>query len=229
MPEITDAEFRQFVRYQNAGSPEEVERAVRKVPELEGDNKKYRDEIKDLKAKPGVQDDAVVLTGDEAKRWDAVKALGKTPEEIAAELEKGTQAAARLADMERRQNARKAAEAAGLNPDAYIALPGALGLSYEVRTEKVDGKDVSRAYVKGEDGKDAALSTDYVKARPEWAPLAAAVEVKAATEARTGGYTYAPDKREGGGKPAPAGGVDAVIEANRKAAEAPNALRPAAK
>lgn len=181
MPEITDAEYRQFVRYQGAGSPEEVEKAVRKVPELEGDNKKYRDRLKEVEAaQPG--EGAVVLTGDDAKRWEAVKAMGKTPEEITAELEKGTQAAAELAKREKRDNARKAAEAAGLNPDAYMALPGALDGTHEVRTETVDGKPVTRAYVKDAEGKEHPLSADYVKGREDWKYLAAAVEAKPAEQ-----------------------------------------------
>ena len=57
MPEISDSDFRQFVAYQNLGTPQDI---AKKVGELESDNKTQRDEIRDLKAKLPKETEAVL-------------------------------------------------------------------------------------------------------------------------------------------------------------------------
>src|SRR5690349_9679447 len=77
MPEITDAELRTFVAYQNLGTPAEI---AKKVGDLESDNHKQRDEIRDLKAKLPKEGEAV-LPKEKADALSAYEALGK-PEDL---------------------------------------------------------------------------------------------------------------------------------------------------
>jgi hypothetical protein len=83
MPEITDAQYNEYRAYLPHGTPEAVAALAKKNGDLEGDNKKLRDQRADLNKKVPPEG-AVVLQGDEAKRWEAFVALGKTPEELAA-------------------------------------------------------------------------------------------------------------------------------------------------
>lgn len=214
MPEITDAEYRQFMRYQTLGTVEELERLPKKVSELEADNKGQRDEIRDLKEKvPG--DGALVLTGEDAKRYPTLAELGD-PKEVAEKLQAGEAARAALADVQWRENARAAATAAGLNPDAFLALPGVKGLDFEIRTEKDGDEEVRRAYAtpkEGDDRKPVALSTDYIEARDDWKPLRPALVAKpdaGSTETREKAAAPWPRQKEadrgtGGYDPAAAG------------------------
>lgn len=123
--------------------------------ELEGDNRKYRKAIKDLKeSKP--PSDAVVLVADDARRWEAYRALGE-PEEVKASLESGAAAVERQEAADRVGNFRKAALAAALNPDVFADLAGSKGLQVEVREETRDGKAVVDAFVTGEGGSRTPL------------------------------------------------------------------------
>lgn len=83
MPEITDAQYNEYRAYLPHGTPEAVAALAKKNGDLESDNKKLRDQRTELNKKVPAEG-AVVLQGDEAKRWEAFVALGKTPEELAA-------------------------------------------------------------------------------------------------------------------------------------------------
>lgn len=149
---------------------------------LTRDNFKYRERIKALEreleaAKSAAPSEgATVLSGDDAKEWEAFKALGKKASEVSASLTKGEEATAKLAGMEWEQGARKAAQAAGItNADAFLLLPGVRDLTFETRTEKEDGKDVERVLYKGKDGEAKTLTRDAIESRADWKPLAAAL------------------------------------------------------
>lgn len=81
--EITEAEDREYRRYKELGTPSDLADKVKKNAELEADNKTLRDERRELRGKVP-KDGAVVLEGDDAKRWEAFQALQKSPEELAA-------------------------------------------------------------------------------------------------------------------------------------------------
>lgn len=179
MPEITDAEYRQFVRYQDLGTPEEV---VKKVSGLETDNKKQRDEIRDLKA-AAPPEGAVVLTGDEAKAYPTLKELGK-PEVIQAKLTKAEETEGELAAMKRSRTVREAADAHGYKPSVLEKLPGADKLSFEVKTEKVKDEkgeetEAKVAYVTPpEEGAEPVRLTDHAEAA--WKDFLPALQAEAA-------------------------------------------------
>lgn len=223
MPEISEADYRLLVRYQSIGMPDELAKLPAKVAALEEDNKKQRDEIRDWKAKvPG--EGSIVLTGDEAKQYPALKEFGD-PAEIAAKLAAADEASAKLADVTWRENARAAAKANGWNEDAFLALPGIRGFDFEIRTEREGEAEVQRAFAVPKEGDDKGpkrLDADLLAARDDWKALRPALEVK--------------PNGDGDGKPAPpwpkqkdtdrgAGGYDpvaagkAMAEAAKKSAD----------
>jgi hypothetical protein len=176
--------------------------------QLIADNAKYRARIKALRtaledaeqklkaATPA--EGAVVLSGDDAKRWTAFQALGKTPEELTAALQAGEAATGQLATYEWEGVARKAAQLAGLNADALLVAPGVRDLSFVVKKVTEDGKEVERAYVR--EGKDAAekpLGKEYVEGRDQWKPLAPALlATEAAQSQPTRGIQMTPERHE---------------------------------
>ena len=142
MPEISDGEYRLFVRYQMLGSPDEI---GTKINDLETDNRKQRDEIRDLKEKE-LGDGQVAISSDDHKALEKYRALG-TPKEVEGKLEAGTDATTRLAGLERKQEASAFVRAAGLageTVDTLVALPELQGVSFVVE----DGKDDSDKDVK---------------------------------------------------------------------------------
>jgi hypothetical protein len=83
MPEITEAQHAEYRRYQQFGTPDEVDGKVKEADKVKGENAALREKKRAAEAKVPPEG-ATVLTGDDAKRWDAYTALGKTPEELAA-------------------------------------------------------------------------------------------------------------------------------------------------
>lgn len=164
MPEITDAEYRQFVRYQGLGTPDELERLPKKVADLESDNKAQRDEIRDLKAKLPA-DGAVALPKEKADALAAYEALG-TPEEIGALKEKAGTLEQEIAKRDRQAARDAAAKALGIEGSDLASFAGADALTFEVREEEATegGKTVKKpvAYVTDAEGKEHRLA-DYGK------------------------------------------------------------------
>lgn len=153
------------------------------------------------KVKPA--DGAVVLSKEEAARWTAYEAIGRKPEELATALKKGEEAVTILATQTKRDGALAAAKAAAFeNPEALLAFPGALDLEYEVRTEKVDGEEVKKAFVKV-GGETKTLDLAFIEGREDWRALKGALGATDESEKRgaaSGGPTYTPDRVERGAK-----------------------------
>lgn len=202
MPEISDAELRQFVRYQNLGTPEEVER---KIADLVKDNGKQRDELREsadkLKALP--PEGAVVLTGAEAKLWPTLKELGK-PEEIQAKLAAGQEAQSKLAEREKRDRLAEAASALGWQGSLTARIRGIEAGTIEIREESVTAADGTTSKVKvpyitpAGEGAQAVKLTDYAAQHdPELVPL---LPAKQEEPAPTRGAPFVPQSP--GGKPA---------------------------
>jgi hypothetical protein len=83
MPEITDAQAGEYRRYTQFGTPDEVDGLKKEVERVKAENAKLRDKKRELEATVPPEG-AKVLTGDDAKRWEAFQALQKSPEELAA-------------------------------------------------------------------------------------------------------------------------------------------------
>lgn len=221
MPEINDAEYRQFVRYQTIGTPDEVEKKIR---ELEKDNGKQRDEIRDLKAKVP-EEGTVTLSKERADALSAYEALGK-PADLKAQVDKLPELEAGIARRDREAAREAAAKTLGIEGKDLASFAGADDLTYEVRDQEVErnGKKEKApvAYVKDAEGKEHPLA-DFGKekwGRPFEAVLTAKDE--------EGGNRYTLETAKGSkGTETVKGGVDDAIQKNHERARAPNPLRPA--
>lgn len=208
MPEITDAELRQFVRYQNLGTPEEVEK---KISELEKDNKSQRDDIRELKKAPTVPEGGRIVTKEEADEIDAYRTLGK-PDEIKVTVEKASTLETELATTKRALARDAAAKALGLDGKDLSPFAGSDALTYEVREEEADGKTVQAAYVTDAEGKEHRLA-EYGKA--QWGrPFEALLTTNQPQQ--TGGTRVNPMPSGNG---TPAGAYDPVADGKRMAEE----------
>lgn len=114
-----------------------------------------------------VTEGAVVLTPDEAKVWEKVKALGE-PSEIEKRIADGQAATERLTAMERERADAEVAALASYNPELLARLRKSEGFVLEVREVKHDGKTQRVPYARktGEDGTptgDAMPLTEYAE------------------------------------------------------------------
>lgn len=159
--------------------------------------------------------DAVVLTAEQAKSWQAYQSLGK-PEEVTAQLE-------RTKKLERDQLVGKAAEAAKFKPAVLGTLLG--DMPVEVKEVEADGKKVAVAYVTPAGGAATPL-TDYAKAN--WADFLPALEAASSSNggglgAATGTKPFVKQSVSGGNTQSK---VQGWKEQNQKAqAERTNPLR----
>ncbi len=157
MPEISEQDYRRFVALDAiAGRYNGPDGITKKISDLESDLVKERDKKREAEAKvPG--DGAVVLTGDDAKAYPALKELGVlgTAEEIKGKLGRLDEAETKLKDRERKDAVAAAVRAQGW-PEETVAtlmdLRSLDGASFEVKTEK--GKDAK--------GKDVDVQVPYV-------------------------------------------------------------------
>lgn len=134
--------------------------------ELRNDNAKLREKNRVLRteldaAKQKVPEGAVVLAGEEAKAWEALKALGKTPKEISEALAERDTLAGKLAEHEARERSAKVAGILKWDPDLTPDFLKDKGLTaLELKEEEIDrgnGKTEKGLvpYVMRGEGKDA--------------------------------------------------------------------------
>lgn len=250
MPEITEAEEREYRRYRELGTPDSLAEKVKKAADLEVDNKALRDERRELKTKMPAEG-AVVLTGDDATRWAGFQKLGKTPEELAAGIVLTAAEAAEFeafkalgipaADVAKVQGERdeyKQKDAARIRRDSIAAAVEAMGWPKETAATLEDMKSLDGAVFevkteKGTDraGKETDVPTPYVTFPGEGQKAVKLAEfasktdslkgLRTSSEQGRGGTEYRRDPVEGGGT---GGGYDPVAEGKR-AAEAQKAGR----
>jgi hypothetical protein len=139
MPEMTSAEITLLARYQNLGTPDEIQKQLK---DRESDNGKQRDEIRVLKEKVP-KDTEVVILKTEAALLDEYKPLGK-PKDIQARFKAGDDAGEKAKLADQRTAATKFAKAVGLAEDsveALVAFPALKDATFEVKKGKVRGAD----------------------------------------------------------------------------------------
>jgi hypothetical protein len=170
------------------------------------DNRKYRKDNADLKAKLPPEG-AVVLRGDEAKAWEEYRALGKAGDlkEALAERDRFKDEASGLRRVEVHK---QAAEVHGYKASVLSDLIERDRLPIEVREEKVGTKTARVAYVKHADDKGKEVETklpDY--AEKHWSDYLPSLAHTAAPPPGTPrrGTTSGPP-------PAPAGKVPELYE-----------------
>lgn len=219
MPEITDAELRQFTRYQILGTPEEVEKKVR---ELETDNKTQRDTIRDLKAAQPPEG-SVIVPKEKADALAAYEKLGK-PDELATVASERDDLRQKDAARTRRDDITAAVGAMGLATDAVAIIEDMAslqGAKFEVEVTKDEkGAETRTAYytLPGE-GQQKQKMADL--------PALKGLKTEAPKDEPKG--TPFPRQEATGSEPKQKveGGVDDAIKKNHERARAPNPLRPA--
>lgn len=236
MPEMADRDFTELHAFRAiAASPDEVRR---KIAELEKDNHKQRGEIDGLKEKVKAvpADGSVVLSKEDGEAHAAFVALNLKPADIAALVTERDTLKVDKSKRERRDALVAGREAEGWNEQAADVLLNTVGFdALEITVEDVDVERVVAGVKKTEKAKAPFVTVDGKKVRAsEWVkehlphlpPVLSAQSTNGTST--TQGITVT-EMRGGGGdyKPAAEGGIAAMVEANRKASEAPNPLRPA--
>jgi len=167
MPEITDAEYRQFVTYQQIGTPDEIRK---KMNDLVKDNGGYRDQLRDLKDQVP-PDGSFIVSEQDHKRLSDFSEFG-TLEDLQNRLDQGKSAMAELTGLQKRSSLTGFTKAVGLvdeSVDVLMALPALQDAKFEVRTKKDDnGNELPQGYITLA-GEEKAVSFD--KAREQFPAL----------------------------------------------------------
>lgn len=162
MPKISEAELMELARYRNLGSPAEVEK---KVSNLEGDNRKQREEIRALK-EAAPEEGQLMISEQDGKDLKSYQELGK-PADVKTQLETGSKATEDLQTRTLTDSAAAFAKAAGLADEAVgtlIAIPDLKGAVFEVRKKKNDkGEEVNTPYLTLAGDGQAPLSFEDAK------------------------------------------------------------------
>lgn len=231
MPEITDAEYRQFIRFQELGTADEV---VKKIDKFERENATYRQTItnqdtryKELE-KQVPAEGAVVLTGAEAKVIEEVRGIAPLAE-VQKRLADGQEAAAKLKQRERHDAHRDAVKVLGLKEGAAKLLDKIApeGAKVEQRSEKQGDADVKVAYITLPGADKATPLADYMK-QEIGEDVIEGLRAQAATGTGNGGAKRWPEQgHEGKGAGKDADPVEARIQRmHERAAARPNPLLP---
>jgi hypothetical protein len=214
MPEISDQDYRTYLRLQDIASKYDGPDGItRKISALEGDVAKERDKRKEAEAKvPG--DGAVVLTGDEAKAYPALKEIGAlgAPTEIKGKLDRVDEVEAKLKARERRDAVAAAVKAQGWADDTIetlLDLRSLDGAQFEVKREKVK-----------KDGKDEELEVAYVTLAGEGAKAQKLTEFAESTPSLKGLKTTASGTPPNRWQPQPQGDPAKIVNPEEKQREA---------
>lgn len=145
-----------------------VDSAARMLLELSEDNFKYRSRLREAEGR--VPEGAVVLKGEDARRWEKFKALGD-PASVEKELAEGRDAKGWQARRLKEDNLASVAELHGWKPSVLKRLGAELEVEVgEHPTEKADGKPVRVGFVvtRGDDGKEQGRKPLDEYAREQW-------------------------------------------------------------
>lgn len=188
----------------------------------------------------------VLLKGDDVKRWEAVKSLNLAPDEITKLVTRADTAEKALADRADEDLLGEVSTTAKFPKDSLLDLKKARNLKFEVKQEKVKGKNdkgeeviTTQPVVYVTEPGEGKVPTEFTKYVEDKAPTYKGLfetEDKGNTPVnggtrRTVPVTQSPVKD---GNTAVTGGdtakvptsIDTLMEANRAAAIAPNPLRP---
>ena len=177
MPEMPESAITELAQYRAiAPSPSE---AARKIADLEKDNQKEREKVRDLteKVKAIPPEGAVVLTGDAAKAHEAFTALGVKPEEVATIKAERDDLSGKLKERERKDAFAKVAKLGDYSEDAIatmLDMQSLNGAAWEFKATKVkdpkSGKDVDteEAWLTlPGDGQKPQKFTDFAATAPQ--------------------------------------------------------------
>jgi hypothetical protein len=168
-------------------------------------NGEYKTEVETLRGK-AAPEGAIVLSADDAKAWEAYKAIGK-PDDLTKAVTDRDAAQAELQKLRHEKTLTAAAEAHGYRAAALGKLPSLAGKAIEMREVEIEGAKVPRAFVK--DGDKETGLTEYITAHdPELLPALSADAV----ETRKGGGISYPAQPGNGGKPAAVNAAKSYIK-----------------
>jgi hypothetical protein len=210
-----------------------VTRQASHIEDIESDNAKLRE--KNRKAKADLEevqgklptDGSVSVPKEDAELLAKFKEIQLKPEEIVAKIKTASDLEAKVAESERRETVRKAAEATGFKEAVLSDLAVAKGLKLELNEETVtengETRQVPIAYVKDAQGVKTKLSEYAEKNLVDFLP-ALKVEAEDGGGEGTAGKPWV----KSGGGPAPKTNlVDKFIEErDKKINEAPNPYAP---
>lgn len=189
------------------------------VATLLAENHQLRDERRQLRSQVPAQG-AVVLAGEDATRWQQYQQLGAI-DALTQQLQSAQATQAELASLRRQAVLSDVQTASGYKASVLAKLPGADGLTFEVRDVTADGKTSRAAFVKDKDGKEHPLA-DYAKST--WADFLPSLTAN--TQAAPAGTTFVPQNPGGG---APADALSQHMQRfQQQRDQAPNPLAPAA-
>ena len=214
-----------------------IEELAKQTYELREDRREADEEIETLKAKVPA-DDAVVLTGDEKKKWEAVKAIDLPGEKIKERVTKADELEKAKAKTDLSTKRKAVATAAGVNGDVLDPLLDQFGLEVEnkeIQVQGADGKLTPKqvAHVRKAGDANAAwekLSDVMARDGSPLKPFAVALNMKAgaaATEQRTTSGVPFPDQSGGTNNSGTSSIADEFLKRNKERAERGNPLRAA--
>jgi hypothetical protein len=186
--------------------------ALAVIMTLLGENFDMREKTRELKAKLPTEG-AVVLSAEEAKTWEALKA--HKPDELTKKLEERDVFEKELKTTKRTQTLTEAATLAGMKPNVLARLAGD-SLLIEITGEG----DKKAVVVKDDKGVSTPIG-DYAKTH--WAEFAPALQA----DSKAQGVNWVNQGGGGSGTPAPSDVVTKRLEANKSRHQSGNALRPA--
>jgi len=184
---------------------------------LYNDNKNLRDANRQLKEEQP-SDDAVVLTGDEAERYQSLEGTEDAAplEALRKRAEENAGAQERLQELERKETLRTVADAAGItNLDAFKGI--ANGEVFDVREEETgeEGETVQRAYVAPDEETEAVPLEDYDPFKPYHASLFGGQQPE---EQENDSPTF-PEQKPGGNPPSDGASKDEISQRKAESGE----------
>lgn len=203
-PEEIAAQVAQIIA-RNGNNPQQA------ITQLINDNRRTRDKLRVVKSeldavtKKLPAADAVVLTGDDKKAYDAFKALNLKPEELKTRVDLAAKLEGDKQTGERNEALKKAAEALGYpNQQLFVELVNDKKIHVEMRDGIVEGKPVKLPYMRPSADEKAPLilAKDYVATN--LAGYVPALNTKPAADSTTSGNNGAGGN--GTGFPAQSGG-----------------------
>ena len=198
---FTDAEWRAMRRTQLADA--DMNALMQKVIDLEATNFKLRQRE--------TPDGGKALTPDEAKEWEAYRALGKKPADLKTALESGEVASKELGTLKAQQQAAELASVGKAAPSVLSDLLARHGLTGKVQGDapKTGEEDKRAVHLFDKDGKDVGELRTWA-AQHEAAYVPALFPTQTTTTPTVQGTVVSP-QAGAGGNPAPVNPITAAL------------------
>lgn len=191
----------------------------RVITQLINDNRTARDKLRAAReaqaaAEAKVPAGAVVLSADDAKKWEAFKGLNLKPDEVKAKIEQATKLEAEKQQQAKAVTLKEAAKELGYpNADLFVELVNDKKLHVEMRDAIVDGKAKKIPYIRSAADEKAPLlpGKEFVDANLKgYVPALMTAPAGSTTTAATNGVngTGYPAQSGGTSTATPTGGAD---------------------